>query len=165
MQTISDSQARVADYGALDSTFDYDDDEEEEGATDGQQNGTAVVNMNTRFAADRTYMAADRTTIAWVRTAISMIGFGVTIAKTADVLENEGLIKNARAMQVFGALFVGIAWLGLILVVVQNIQMERRLKASGYPREECMPLGLSMAILVLLVGLLGGFVIYNPLHS
>ncbi|KAL3904853.1 MAG: hypothetical protein SGARI_004730, partial [Bacillariaceae sp.] len=79
-----------------------------------------------------------------------MIGFGVTIAKTADLLEDQGLVENARAMQVFGVLFVGIAWLGLILVIVQNIQMERRLKLSGYPREECMPLGLSMAILVLL---------------
>ena len=51
-------------------------------------------------------MAADRTTIAWVRTAISMIGFGVTIAKTADVLESENLIQNAKAMQLFGILFV-----------------------------------------------------------
>ena len=156
---ISDNQAALTKYGALDSTIDDEEEEKEEDL----ERAAPVVNINTRFAADRTYMAADRTTIAWVRTAISMIGFGVTIAKTADLLEDQGLIANAKSMQVFGVLFVGIAWLGLILVIVQNIRMERRLNASGFPREECIPLGLSMAILVLLVGVLGAFVIYHPI--
>jgi putative membrane protein len=124
---------------------------------------TPPVNLNTRFAADRTYMAADRTAIAWVRTAISMIGFGVTIAKTADVLQKEGLIENSEHMKFFGVVFVSIAGLGLILVVVQNIAMERRLAASGFGRVECLPLGLSMAVIVLLVGVLGALVIFHPI--
>lgn len=122
-------------------------------------------NLNTRFAADRTYMASDRTTIAWVRTAISMIGFGVTIAKTADLLQQEGLIENARTMQLFGILFVAFAWLGLVLVIFESIQIERRLNSTGYPRVESLPLGLSMAILVLVIGILGVAVIYHPLIS
>ena len=120
------------------------------------------VNLNTRFAADRTYMAADRTAFAWVRTAISMIGFGVTIAKAADVLQSDDLIQDSQHVKVFGLVFVGVAWLGLVLVIIQNVNMERRLAASGYGREESIPLGLSMAVLVLLVGILGAIIIFHP---
>ena len=124
-------------------------------------NGSANLpfNLNTRFAADRTYLAADRTVIAWVRTAMSMIGFGVTLAEGADYLESQGLVENARTLYMFGILFVGSAWIGLVLVIVQNIRLERRIAATGYPREESAPLGLSMAIFMLVVCAAGVFVV------
>ena len=108
-------------------------------------------NLNTRFAADRTYLAADRTAIAWVRTAMSMIGFGVTLAKGADFLESQGIVDNGRTLYIFGVLFVATAWVGLLMVIVQNIQLERRISSTGYDREESGPLGLMMAIFMLIV--------------
>ena len=127
--------------------------------TDINGSSNLPFNLNTRFAADRTYLAADRTVIAWVRTAMSMIGFGVTLAKGADYLESQGLVENARTLYMFGILFVASAWIGLVLVIVQNIRLERRIAATGYPREESAPLGLSMAIFMLVVCAVGIFVV------
>lgn len=160
---MSNGKAKALDLNSTNNKPEYGSIAESSIDDDEEDQVTPPANLNTRFAADRTYMAADRTAIAWVRTAISMIGFGVTIAKTADLLASEGLIENAETMKGFGVVFVAIAWLGLILVVVQNISMERRLAASGFARVECVPLGLSMALLVLLVGILGAVVIFHPI--
>ena len=49
-----------------------------------------AIDLNTRWAADRTFWAADRTLIAWIRTAISLIGFGITIGKAGEALRDAG---------------------------------------------------------------------------
>lgn len=145
-------------YGAVDTLESASFVDEED-----QQQQQPPPNFSTQLAADRTHMAADRTAIAWVRTAISMIGFGVTIAKAADVLQSEGVIENSDTVKGFGIVFVVIAWLGLVLVIGQNILLERRLASHGYGRQECIPLGLSMAVLVFICGLLGAVVIFHPI--
>ena len=118
-------------------------------------------NLKTRFAADRTYLAADRTAVAWVRTAMAMIGFGITLAKGADILESEGVVDDAGTLYAFGVLFVATAWFGLVLVIVQNVRLERRIAASGYAREESGPLGLMMAVFMLVVCAVGIVIVFR----
>jgi len=90
-----------------------------------------TLDKGTRWAADRTLWAADRTQIAWLRTAISV-----------------------------GIAMISLAVLGLFGAVVQNMRIEKRLNEEGYGRVEPVPLGLTMSVLVLLVGIAGGFIIF-----
>ena len=114
-----------------------------------------------RWAADRTYWAADRTFIAWLRTAISMIGFGVSIGKAGDILGDQGyLTESSSALQFFGLAFVVLAILGLTGALIQEIRISERLSQAGFGRMEPVPLGRVMGVLVLIVGLLGGIMIY-----
>ena len=49
----------------------------------------ALAVERTDWALDRTYMAADRTLMAWVRTSISMIGFGFTLYKFLQYIDEQ----------------------------------------------------------------------------
>jgi len=55
---------------------------------------------------------------------------------------------------------ISLAVLGLFGAVVQNMRIEKRLNEEGYGRVEPVPLGLTMSVLVLLVGIAGGFIIF-----
>jgi putative membrane protein len=129
--------------------------------TDLAEQRTGLAGNRTRWAADRTFWAADRTLIAWLRTSISLIGFGFTIGKAGDALESQGIILDRyHSLQVIGVMFISLAVLGLIGAVIQDFRFERRIRAQGYGRAEPTPLGLVMAILVLLGGILGAVVIF-----
>lgn len=119
------------------------------------------LDKSTRWAADRTLWAADRTFIAWLRTAISLIGFGMAIGKTGDVLEEQGLYTDPnRGLQIVGVGFITLAVIGLIGALIQNYRIEKRIENEGYGRVEPTPLGLTMGILVVLVGCIGGFYMF-----
>lgn len=125
------------------------------------QSDSKPVDLNTRWAADRTFWALDRTVIAWMRTAISLIGFGITIGKAGDALESQGILLDPyHSLQVVGVALISLAVLGLMGAVIQDLRIERRIARQGYQRVERTPLGMVMAILVLLVGIFGGFVIF-----
>jgi putative membrane protein len=120
-----------------------------------------TLDKGTRWAADRTLWAADRTQIAWLRTAISLIGFGFAIGKSGDVLESQGMaVDSYHGLQFVGLAMISLAVLGLFGAVVQNMRIDKRLNEEGYGRVEPVPLGLTMSVLVLLVGIAGGFIIF-----
>ncbi len=122
---------------------------------------TNMAGDRTRWAADRTLWAADRTFIAWLRTAIAMIGFGITIGKAGDVLEDQGIMADPyHGMQVVGLVFILLAVLGLLGALVQDIRIGKRLARQGYGRVEPTPLGQVMGFLVLGVGVVGAFFIF-----
>ena len=122
---------------------------------------TQLAEKRTRWAADRTFWASDRTTIAWLRTAISMIGFGLAIGKAGDALETlEIELDSYYGLQIVGLAFITLAVLGLVGSVIQDLRIERRLAKEGYGRVEPIPLGFTMAILVVLIGILGAIVIF-----
>ena len=64
------------------------------------------------------------------------------------------------SLQFVGFSLIVLAGLGLVGALVQSLRIDKRLSAQGYARVEPTPLGLVMAILVLLVGVLGVFAIY-----
>ena len=122
---------------------------------------TGMAGDRTRWAADRTFWAADRTLIAWVRTSISMIGFGIGIGKAGDYLATHDVaLDSYHGLQIVGSAFIALAVLGIVGAIIQNARIERRLVAQGYGRVERVPLGLGMAILVLVVGIFGGILIF-----
>ena len=122
---------------------------------------TELAEDRTRWAADRTLWAADRTFIAWLRTAISMIGFGIGIGKAGDILGDYGYpADQSRALMFVGLAFVALAVLGLLGALVQEFRITARLSRAGYGRIEPVPLGRVMGVLVLIVGILGGIVIF-----
>ncbi len=130
-------------------------------ATELAGQSTDIAGHRTPWAADRTLWAADRTFIAWLRTAISMIGFGISIGKAGDVLESQGIILDPyHGMQVVGLAFISLAVLGLIGALIQDMRIGKRLASQGYGRVEPVPLGPVMGFLVLVVGVLGGVIIF-----
>lgn len=125
------------------------------------QQRTSMAENRTRWAADRTLWAADRTFIAWLRTAISMIGFGISIGKAGEALQqNDMLNDNYHTLQTTGVIFIALAILGLAGALAQNYRIQRRLSDQGFGRVEPVPLGMSMGILVLGFGVLGGIFIF-----
>jgi len=122
---------------------------------------TSLAGDRTRWAADRTLWAADRTFIAWLRTAIAMIGFGISIGKAGDVLQqNEILTDEFLTLQATGVIFIILAIVGLTGALVQNYRIQRRLSDQGFGRVEPVPMGMTMGILVLGFGVLGGVFIF-----
>lgn len=123
---------------------------------------TDMAGDRTRWAADRTLWAADRTFIAWLRTSLSMIGFGVSIGKAGDILESQGIkVDSYHGLQIAGVAFIGLAVLGLIGALIQDMRIGRRLANQGYPRVEPWPLGQMMGFLVLGFGILGAIFVFS----
>jgi hypothetical protein len=76
------------------------------------------------------------------------------------VLESQGVVVDSyQGLQFVGLAMISLAVLGLFGAVIQNLRIEKRLNAEGYGRVEPIPLGLTMSVLVLLVGIAGGFLI------
>jgi len=122
---------------------------------------TELAEMRTRWAADRTYWAADRTLIAWVRTAISMIGFGIALGKSGDYLETHGIALDPyRSLHIVGLAFIALGMSGVVGASIQYLRIDKRIASQGYGHVEPIPLGLVMAVLVLLVGIFGAIAIF-----
>ena len=122
---------------------------------------TDQAGLRTRWAADRTLWAADRTFIAWLRTSISMIGFGIGIGKAGDLIGDSVYFEGSgQGLMAVGSAFIALAVLGLLGALIQDYRISKRLSDAGYGRVEPVPLGLTMGVLVTLVGFLGIYVIF-----
>ncbi len=125
------------------------------------QQTTDMVDDNTRWAADRTYWAADRTLIAWIRTAISMIGFGLAVGKIGDYVEEyDATLDPYHSMKIVGVALITLGVLGVAAASIQNRRIERRIANRGFHRVELVPLGLGMAMLVLVLGIFAAIAIF-----
>jgi putative membrane protein len=106
------------------------------------------------LALDRTRMAADRTLMAWVRTALSMIGFGFTIYKFLQVVQEQSKLPVLRpqAPRNVGLVLVGIGTFAVIIACVQHWGYIRKLR----PDQPYKPWDLTfiVACLIALLGLL-----------
>jgi uncharacterized membrane protein YidH (DUF202 family) len=125
---------------------------------------TELSRQRTAMSADRTHWADDRTLIAWVRTSLSLIGFGFGIGRALEYLQEVGRKPDPLyTAQVFGGGFILFGMLVLLAAIIQHIRVENRLRKSGYPRIEPMPLGLLTATMLLLIGVYGLVVVLlNP---
>ena len=104
------------------------------------------------LALDRTRMAAERTLMGWIRTSLSMIGFGFTIYKFLQTIQQQSTVPVLRpnAPRNVGLVLVGIGTFAVIIACVQHWQYVKKLR----PDKPYSPWDLSL-IVAFLVGFLG----------
>jgi putative membrane protein len=118
----------------------------------------AVTAIANELARDRNGAAADRTLMAWIRTALSLIGFGFGIGKIADYLKAAGVqtsLDPAHSSLIFGASFIVVGILGLIAAIVQYSRILKRLSQPDFAYNAMRPIAMTVAIMLMLIGLFG----------
>jgi len=117
---------------------------------------------NSMLAVDRTRMAAERNLMAWVRTSLSMIGFGFTIYKFMQVLQEQSTVPVLRpqAPRNLGLVLIGIGTIALVAASAQHRRYLRELR----PDEPYTPWDLPFVVACLLV-LLGALMFVSILRS
>lgn len=108
------------------------------------------MDKSTRLAYDRTWLSYERTMQAWIRTAISLITFGFSVYKLADIVEtNPGDRARLAGPHEFGFILVGIGFVALAMAAVEYRQsiMVLRAEYGQSPRSKSVILaGLIAAI-------------------
>ncbi len=116
------------------------------------------VNIANELARDRNRAAADRTLMAWIRTALSLIAFGFSIGKLADYLKRANpnrVLDPIDSAQIFGEAFIVLGIASLIVAVIQNRRILKRIEQGEYNYRAPFPLTLVTAILLLVIGFFG----------
>jgi putative membrane protein len=115
-------------------------------------------NIANELAKERNREAAERTLMAWIRTALSLIGFGFGIGKLAAYLDAAGLhtrLDVPHSSLIFGASFIVVGILGLLAAIVQHARILRRLSRPDFAYNAMRPIALTVAALLMLIGLFG----------
>jgi putative membrane protein len=117
-----------------------------------------VTNLTNELARERNREAAERTLMAWVRTALSLIGFGFGIGKIDDYLEATGLhtrFNIPHSSLIFGASFIVLGVLGLLAAIIQHARVRKRLSQPDFVYDAMRPIAMSVAAVLILVGIFG----------
>ena len=81
------------------------------------------MDKSTRLAYDRTWLSYERTMQAWIRTAISLITFGFSVYKLADIVNpNPAARARLAGPHEFGFILVGIGFVALAMAAVEYRQ-------------------------------------------
>ena len=104
------------------------------------------------LALDRTRLAAERTLMAWVRTALSMIGFGFTIYKFLQFVQEQSTLPVVRpnTPRNVGLALVGMGTFAIIIACVQHWEYIKKLR----PDQPSKPWDLAF-IVACFIGILG----------
>jgi putative membrane protein len=119
---------------------------------------SAEKSIAIQLARERSREAAERTLMAWIRTALALIGFGFTIAKFHDYLEQSDLqlaVDPIHSALLFGGSFIAIGVFGLIAAIVQHWRILKRLESDVFVYTQPRRLPMFMAIFIVLIGLFG----------
>jgi putative membrane protein len=122
----------------------------------------AAPNVANELAKERNREAAERTLMAWIRTALSLIGFGFGIGKLAAYMDAAGLHTRfdvPHSSLIFGASFIVVGILGLLAAIVQHARILKRLSRPDFAYNAMRPIAMTVAILLMLIGLFGLIVI------
>lgn len=106
------------------------------------------------LALERNKLASERTLMAWIRTALTMIGFGFTMFKFLQAIQEHSAAPVLRpdAPRNLGVTLVGMGTLAVLVACVQHRKYVHSLRADKpYPSWD---LPLTMATLVGLLGIL-----------
>jgi putative membrane protein len=119
-------------------------------------------NVANELAKERNREAAERTLMAWIRTALSLIGFGFGIGKLAAYMDAAGLHTRfdvPHSSLIFGASFIVVGILGLLAAIVQHARILKRLSRPDFAYNAMRPIAMTVAVLLMLIGLFGLIVI------
>jgi putative membrane protein len=117
---------------------------------------TRLAYDRTDIALDRTYMATERTLQAWIRTTLSMISFGFTLGKLAEVLQDVEVqgpfLTKTLSITGIAYFLVMLGTLALLGAIVQHALAVRELRARGLRGKISIA-----AIIAILLVVIGGF--------
>ena len=111
---------------------------------------------------ERSRQSAERTLLAWIRTALSLIAFGFGISRLATYLDAAGVHSAhdpVHTTLIFGASFIVVGILGLLAAIVQHARVLRRLARPGFAYHPMRPIAMTVAALLILIGVFGLFAI------
>jgi putative membrane protein len=106
------------------------------------------------LALTRTHLAQERTMMAWIRTGTSLISFGFSIYKFADIIEGKG--SRVLGPQIYGSamILVGLSAIGLATSEHRASRLALRARGVAMPRSLATWVGWLVAFLgVLALGL------------
>ena len=112
------------------------------------------------MALQRTRMAHERTVMAWTRTAVSLISFGFSIYKFADILESQAGRRSILGPQAYGSAMILTGLAALTAALIQHRAVFRRVRAEGV----ALPVSLAaiVALAVTVLGIFGlGLVVFH----
>jgi putative membrane protein len=115
-------------------------------------------NLANELARERNREAAERTLMAWIRTALALIGFGFGIGKLDAYLQGAGLHTRfdlPHSSLIFGASFIVVGLLGLLAAIVQHTRILKRLSQPEFAYNAMRPIAMTVAIMLMLIGLFG----------
>jgi inner membrane protein YidH len=119
-------------------------------------------NIANELARERNREAAERTLMAWIRTALSLIGFGFGIGKLAAYLDTAGLHPAhdpPHTSLIFGTSFIVVGIFGLLAAIVQHARVLKRLSQPDFAYNAMRPIAMTVAVLLMLIGVFGLFAI------
>ena len=119
-------------------------------------------NIANELARERNREAAERTLMAWIRTALSLIGFGFGIGKLAAYLDAAGLHPAhdpPHTSLIFGTSFIVVGIFGLLAAIVQHARVLKRLSQPDFAYNAMRPIAMTVAVLLMLIGVFGLFAI------
>jgi putative membrane protein len=108
--------------------------------------------LSDQLAIDRTRLASERTLMAWIRTALSMIGFGFTIYKFLQAIQQQSTVPvlYPEAPRNVGLALVGIGTFAVVVALIQHWKYMKKLQ----PEQPYKPWDLA-SIVAILIGILG----------
>jgi len=120
-----------------------------------EDRGTVLAERRTNLAIKRSAIAAERTLMAWIRTAISMIGFGFTIFKFFQYMNEESSVASIRHAETPRNLGMTLVAVGTLALAVAAWQHRVFLKDIGESQaQHVSSISFVVAIVVVLIGLL-----------
>ncbi len=110
--------------------------------------GSAGPPSTEELALTRTQLAQERTMMAWTRTGTSLISFGFSIYKFAEILERKG--AGVAGAQIYGSamILMGLGAIGMAAFEHRATRLALRARGVEVPRSLAATVGW-------LVGLLG----------
>lgn len=119
-------------------------------------NPAPQFNAQDELARERNHLAADRSLLSFVRSSLTLISIGVGVDQVVIAIAPGGRFIDTWAYLLSLAL-VGLGVFTIILAILDYQGEMRRLKAPVYLYTPRHPLGSTMGLLVLMIGIIAFF--------